>query len=154
MGPSRKGSRPAGYHGLPSEASGSYTMMREQLNWREVSRMKRLVFFTLTISMLAVSAASLAQTPAQPAPDTSAPAADTAPAAKMPARAKPAPNPGEVLRRTTCRQNADQSLKGPDFADAVLICMAEARLNCLKQAVSDKVRGKQREAFMSTCSGS
>jgi hypothetical protein len=116
--------------------------------------MKRLVVFTLTVSMLAASGASLAQAPAQPAPDASAPAPDATPPAKAPERAKAAPNPGEALRRSTCRKNADQSLKGPDLIDEVQVCMAEARLNCLKQAVSDKVRGKQREAFMNTCGGS
>jgi hypothetical protein len=116
--------------------------------------MKRLILFTLTASMLAVSGASLAQAPApaQPAPDAGAPAPDGAAPAKAPARAKP--NPGEVLRRSTCRQKVDQTLKGADLVDALQICVAEARLNCLKQAVGDKVRGKKREAFMSTCSGS
>ncbi|SDR49931.1 hypothetical protein SAMN05444161_4745 [Rhizobiales bacterium GAS191] len=120
----------------------------------EGSNMKRLILLTLTVSMLAVSGASLAQTPAQPAPDASAPAPGAAAPAQAPARAKAAPNRGETLRRSTCRKNADQSLKGPDLVDAVQICMAEARLNCLKQAVADKVQGKKREAFMSTCSGS
>jgi hypothetical protein len=45
-------------------------------------------------------------------------------------------------------------LKGPDLNDAMLVCVAEARLDCLKQAVADKVRGKKREAFMGTCKGS
>src|SRR5271169_2733546 len=108
--------------------------------------MKRLILFTLTASMLALSGASLAQTPAQPAPDAAAPA-------KAPAPAKATRNPGEVLRRSACRQNADQSLKGPDLIDALQICMLETRLNCLKQAVGDKVRGKKREAFMNTCNG-
>jgi hypothetical protein len=119
----------------------------------EDSHMKRLMIVTLTASMLTVSGAGFAQTPVQPAPDVSAPApGDAAPA--KPARAKPAPNPGEALRRKTCRDGADQSLKGADLKDAVEVCMAEARLSCLKKAVEDKVRGKQRQAFMSTCTGS
>jgi hypothetical protein len=113
--------------------------------------MKRFMLFALTASMLAVSGASPAQV--QPAPDASAPAPDAASPAKAPARAKAAPNSGEALRRSTCRQKADQSLKGQDLIDEMQICMAEARLSCLKQAVGDKVRGKQREAFMSKCSG-
>jgi hypothetical protein len=98
--------------------------------------------------------ASSAQTPVQPAPDATTPAPEGTPSAKAPARATTAPNPGEALRRKTCRQQVDQSLKGPDLNDAMQICMAEAWLNCLKQAVGDKVRGKKREAFMSMCSGS
>jgi hypothetical protein len=115
--------------------------------------MKRLIVFTFTASMLALSGVSLAQTPAQPAPDASEPAPDAAASAKTPAPAKATPNAGEVLRRSTCRKNVDQSLKGPDLIDALQICMLEARLNCLKQAVGDKVRGKKRETFMNTCSG-
>jgi hypothetical protein len=81
--------------------------------------MKRLILFTLTVSMFAASGASLAQTPVQPAPDASAPAPDAASPAKARARAKPASNPGEVLRRSTCRKSVDQSLKGPDLSDGV-----------------------------------
>ena len=115
--------------------------------------MKRLILITFTASMLALSGASLAQTPAQPTPDANEPAPDAAAPAKAPAPAKAASNPGETLRRSTCHKNVDQSLKGPDLTDALQICMLEARLNCLKQAVGDKVRGKKREAFMNTCSG-
>ncbi len=113
--------------------------------------MKRLVLLAFTASMLAMSGAGFAQTPAQPAPDASAPAPDAAAPAK-PKRVKPA-NPGDALRRAACRKSVDQDLKGPDLNDAIQVCVAEARLNCLKQAVADKVRGKKREAFMSTCGG-
>jgi hypothetical protein len=113
--------------------------------------MKRLIFVTLTASMLSVSGVSLAQTPVQPAPDASAPAPEAAPPAKRAARPKVPPIPGEALRRSTCRQKVDQSLKGPELIDQLQICMAEARLNCLRRAVEDKLRGKQRQAFMSTC---
>ena len=119
----------------------------------EGSNMKRLILCAFTVSMFALAGASVAQTPAQPAPEASAPAPDAAAPAKAPARARAAQNPGDALRRSTCRKSADQSLKGPDLVDAVEICMAEARLNCLKQAVADKVQGKKRAAFMSTCSG-
>src|SRR5260370_18219803 len=97
--------------------------------------MKRLIFATLTASMLSASGASLAQTPVQPAPDASAPAPDVAPPAKTAARPKVAPNPGEVLRRSTCRQKVVQSLKGPELIDELQICVSEARLNCLTRAV-------------------
>jgi hypothetical protein len=115
--------------------------------------MKRLMLVTLTASLLAISGASLAQTQPEPAPDAGAQSPDAGAPAKAPAKAKPRPNPGEVLRRTTCRQQVDQALKGPDLKDAMEVCMLEARLNCLKKAVEDKVRGKQRQTFMSTCSG-
>ena len=104
--------------------------------------------------MFAGSGPSLSQTPAQPEPDASTQAPEGTPPAKATRRAKTAANPGDALRRKACHQQVDQSLKGPDLADAMLVCMAEARLNCLKQAVADKVRGKKREAFMRTCGGS
>ena len=116
--------------------------------------MKRYILFMIAATMLAVSSASLAQTAPQPAPEASPPAPDTSQPANAPARAKPTPNPGDALRRSACREKVDQSLKGPDLNDAMLVCVAEARLDCLKQAVADKVRGKKREAFMGTCKGS
>jgi hypothetical protein len=115
--------------------------------------MKRFMFVTFTASMLAISGASFAQTTPEPAPDAGAAAPDAAAPAKAPKKAKPRPNPGEALRQTTCRQQVDQALKGPDLRDAMEICMLEARLACLKKAVEDKARGKQRQTFMSTCSG-
>jgi hypothetical protein len=114
--------------------------------------MKRLLLLTLTASMLAMSGAGMAQTPVQPAPDAGAAPPDAAAPAKKPARAKA--NPGDALRRSTCRKGADQSLTGADLADAMQVCMLEARLTCLKQAVADKVQGKKRAAFMNTCAGS
>ena len=115
--------------------------------------MKRLMLVTLVASILAISGVSFAQTQPEQAPDAGAPAPDAGAPAKAPAKAKPRANPGDVLRRTTCRQQVDQSLKGPDLKDAMEVCMLEARLNCLKKAVGDKVRGKQRQTFMNTCNG-
>ena len=113
--------------------------------------MKRLILFTALASALALSGASFGQTPAQPAPEPGAAAPDATPAPKAPKKANP--NPGDALRRQTCRQSADQSLKGADLADAIAVCVAQAHLDCPKKAVDDKVRGKKREAFMRTCSG-
>ena len=113
--------------------------------------MRRLILLTLMASALALSNAARAQTPAPaPAPDASAPDA-AAPAA--PAKKKPAANPGDALRRQACKDKVDQSLKGADLADAMAVCIAQARVDCLKKAVDDKVRGKKREAFMRTCNG-
>jgi hypothetical protein len=70
-------------------------IMRRRLDG-EGPDMKRLIFVTLTASMLSVSGVSLAQTPVQPAPDASAPAPDAAPPAKTAARPKVPPIPGEA----------------------------------------------------------
>jgi hypothetical protein len=35
--------------------------------------------------------------------------------------------------------------------DYIAICVSEARLTCLKQAVAQKVRGPERRDFMNRC---
>jgi hypothetical protein len=42
-------------------------------------------------------------------------------------------------------------MRGPDLQDAVQVCVAEAHLDCLKQAVAAKARGPQRRSFIETC---
>jgi hypothetical protein len=47
-----------------------------------------------------------------------------------------------------------KGMRGPDLQDYVLVCVAEARLACLKQAVAQKVRGAERRDFLNSCLGS
>jgi Subtilase family len=44
--------------------------------------------------------------------------------------------------------------RGADLRDYAVVCLAEARLTCLKQAVAQKVRGPERRDFMGRCLGS
>ncbi|MGY4379900.1 hypothetical protein ACVWZ3_007539 [Bradyrhizobium sp. i1.3.6] len=77
---------------------------------------------------------------AQTAP-TTAPAAPTS-TVPVPARTK----------RVTCLATT-QSLKGQDKRDQMQLCMAQARVDCLKQAIDQKVVGEPRKTFIKTCVG-
>jgi hypothetical protein len=46
-----------------------------------------------------------------------------------------------------------QRMKGQERHDQVQLCMAQAHLDCLKQAIDQKVVGPQRKDFMKTCVG-
>jgi len=56
-------------------------------------------------------------------------------------------------RRQACRQDAlgKGMRNGPEFVDYVTICVAEARIGCLKQAVAEKVRGPARRDYLNKC---
>jgi subtilisin family serine protease len=56
-------------------------------------------------------------------------------------------------RRLTCRQEGlgKGMRNGPDLVDYVTICVAEARVGCLKQAVDQKVRGPARRDYLNKC---
>jgi hypothetical protein len=58
-------------------------------------------------------------------------------------------------KRADCRQvGQNQGLRGPDLIDQVAVCVQEARLACLKQAIQQKVRGPERTNFITKCLGS
>ena len=60
--------------------------------------------------------------------------------------------PVPATRRVTCLATT-QSLKGQDKRDQMQLCMAQARLDCLKQAIDQKVVGEPRKSFIKTCVG-
>jgi hypothetical protein len=110
------------------------------------------------------SPAAPAESPPAAAPPTASP--ETAPPADDAARprrrrgAAPAPDPGApaagrtVNKRLECRQQArQQGLRGRAAADQALICMAEARLACTKQAVAQKLDRRARATFIRDCMG-
>ena len=79
--------------------------------------------------------------------------------------AAPGGNPDESVENTPaaavqkkrgdCRQEGtSQGLRGLDLADHVAVCVLEARLACLKQAIEQKARGAQRRSFITKCLGS
>ena len=60
----------------------------------------------------------------------------------------------EIARRkaASCRNEARrQNLRGREVADFTVICVAEARLACLKRAVQEQVRGAQRRDYIDGC---
>lgn len=55
-------------------------------------------------------------------------------------------------KRQACRQaGADQGVQASEMADYIAVCVSEARLACLKQAVVLKVHGPERRDFMNRC---
>ncbi|OKO71656.1 hypothetical protein [Bradyrhizobium sp. AS23.2] len=60
--------------------------------------------------------------------------------------------PVPATKRVTCLATT-QNLKGQDKRDQMQLCMAQARLDCLKQAVDQKVVGEPRKSFIKTCVG-
>jgi curli biogenesis system outer membrane secretion channel CsgG len=91
------------------------------------------------IVSLAVSATAYAQSLAIPV---------AAPAAAVPAATVPVP----MTKRFAC-QTAAQGIKGQDRRDQMQLCMAQARMDCLKQAIDQKIVGPKRMDFIKACTG-
>jgi hypothetical protein len=87
---------------------------------------------------LAIVATAYAQAPAGPA------ATDTATVA--PAAAVPVPS----SKRFACR-TASQGLLGQERHDQIQLCVAQARVDCLKQAIGQKIVGTERKEFVKNC---
>jgi hypothetical protein len=88
------------------------------------------------VGSLAVATGALAQTssttPPAPTADSMAPVAMTS--------------------RVACRA-ASQSFTGQDRHDQMQLCMAQAHLDCLKQAIDQKIVGPQRMDYLKNCTG-
>jgi hypothetical protein len=61
-----------------------------------------------------------------------------------------APQPVPAGKWMTCHTSA-QALQGQDRKDQMELCVAQARLDCLKQAIAQKVVGPQRRDYIKTC---
>ena len=78
-------------------------------------------------------------------PDTAAPALDAARSGRA-ARS--------MNRRRLCRQEARRKgLRGADAQNDAAVCLAEARLECTKQAAAQNLDRGARNAFIRTCLG-
>jgi Spy/CpxP family protein refolding chaperone len=63
------------------------------------------------------------------------------------------PAPAEPVasgKRFAC-QSASQAFKGQEQKDQMQLCMAQARLDCLKQAIDQKIVGPPRRDFVKNC---
>jgi hypothetical protein len=94
-----------------------------------------------TVSV-ALAAAALAQSATAPNPG---PAAVPAPA-NTTAAAVPVPSG----KRFAC-QTAAQGFQGQERKDQMQLCVAQAHLDCLKQAIDQKIVGPQRRDFVRSC---
>ena len=96
----------------------------------------RLPSATVVASLVClIVAPAIAQTPP--------PATPAAPTSTVPVPA---------TKRVTCLSTA-QNLKGQDKRDQMQLCMAQARVDCLKQAIDQKIVGEPRKNFIKTCVG-
>jgi hypothetical protein len=93
-----------------------------------------------------VSVSSLAFAVNASAQSTSAPT-QSAPVQPNSTAAVPVP----VGKRMAC-QAASQAAAGQERRDQMQLCMAQAHLDCLKQAIDQKIVGAQRKDFMKSCS--
>jgi hypothetical protein len=66
--------------------------------------------------------------------------------------ATPATVPVPATKRVTCLATT-ASLKGQDSRDQMQLCLAQARVDCLKQAIDQKIAGEPRKSFIKTCVG-
>jgi hypothetical protein len=73
-----------------------------------------------------------------------------APAAKDNAAAGKASSGGG--KRAACRAAAEGA-KGQERRDQIQLCLAQARLDCTRQAIDQKVVGPQRRDFVKSCVG-
>jgi hypothetical protein len=93
------------------------------------------------IVSLAVAATAYAQSPSAPVATDSATPATAATSAAVPVPSG---------KRFACH-TASQGLKGQDQRDQMQLCMAQARIDCLKQAIDQKIVGPPRKDFVKTC---
>jgi hypothetical protein len=105
--------------------------------------MKFMAALPVAAVTLALATAALSQS------GTSPPAAQ--PASPVTNNQAP-PVPVPTTRRMAC-QAAAQGKQGQDRHDLMQLCMAQARLDCLRQAVDQKIVGPERREFVKSCVG-
>lgn len=109
----------------------------------------RLLFRAAVVAAsLILAATAFAQSTPDPAKSdpTKADPAAAAPASADPAAAVPLP----MGKRLAC-QTASQAMNGQDKRDQMQLCMEQARIDCLKQAIDQKIVGPQRRDFVRSC---
>jgi hypothetical protein len=101
--------------------------------------MKFLIGAIAATISVALAVAALAQSATTPAAVAPAPANTAAPSEPVPSS-----------KRFAC-QTAAQGFQGQDRKDQMQLCVAQARLDCLKQAIDQKIVGPQRRDFIRSC---
>jgi 3-oxoacyl-ACP reductase-like protein len=109
--------------------------------------MKYFLSAVMAAGWLCLAVAAFAQSTSTPqATPAPAPSAEAAPAA--------AANPSTAAtgggKRAECLVAA-QGKKGQDRQDEMQLCMAQGHVDCLKQAIDQKVLGPQRKDFIKNC---
>ena len=112
--------------------------------------MKYFLSAVMAAGWLCLAVAAFAQSTSAPQA-TPTPAPSAAPGAAPAAAANPstgAPTGGG--KRAECLVAA-QGKKGQDRQDAMQLCLAQGHVDCLKQAIDQKVLGPQRKDFIKNC---
>jgi hypothetical protein len=106
----------------------------------------RFVFgVVVTAACLLLAEAALSQPTSAP-PEPSIAPGTQAPASSNPAAAVPVPSG----KRFAC-QTASGALRGQERRDQMQLCLVQAQLDCLKQAIDQKIVGPQRKEFVKSC---
>lgn len=101
--------------------------------------MRFLLSAIAAIVSLGLALAAFAQSPS---PD---------PAPPPPVQTNTAPAAPVAASKLFACQTAAQGLQGQERQDQMQLCRAQAHLDCLKQAIDQKVVGPQRRDFMRSC---
>jgi hypothetical protein len=101
--------------------------------------MRHLLGAVVIGSSLTLAAIALAQTGTTPADPAPAPVSTSAAAVPVPSG-----------KRFACRA-ASLAMKGQEQRDQMQLCMMQARLDCLKQAIDQKIVGPERKDFLNSC---
>ena len=101
--------------------------------------MRHLLGAVIIGSSLTLAAFALAQS--STVPTSPAPASVNTSAAAVPV---------PKGKRFACKA-ASQAMKGQEQHDQMELCMMQARLDCLKQAIDQKIVGSKRKDFLKTC---
>jgi hypothetical protein len=104
--------------------------------------MKYVLSVMMATGWFCIAMAAFAQSTAPQVTQGAAPAA--APAAAN------APGAAAGGKRAGC-VTAVQGKQGQDRQDQMQLCMAQAHVDCLKQAIDQKVVGQPRKDFIKTC---
>jgi hypothetical protein len=110
--------------------------------------MKSILCITAIVASCSLAVVAFAQSTPAPA-ETPTPAATPAPS-NTPASTSAAAVPVPSSKMYAC-QIASQGARGQERRDQMQVCVAEARLDCLKQAIAQKVVGPQRVEFVKNC---
>ena len=103
----------------------------------------RIVIVALAIAALLVSADRLSF--AQPASGPKATSSNEVREGRRAAVKK---------KRANCRTEGEgKGMHDEDLRDHVAVCVQEARLACLKEAIGKKIRGRERVSYVDKCLG-
>jgi hypothetical protein len=89
------------------------------------------------VATLGLVVAALAQTAPDPAPP--------------PVQSNDAPAAPVTASKLFACQTASKGLQGQERQDQMELCRGQARLDCLKAAIDQKIAGSQRREFMRSC---